>query len=118
MHSNPITTKLIDWGGLVITFICAAICTLVTSTLVIAKEHDAFYSQAPYHLEGGHAFSAHAEVNFLILGSLVTSVFGFVSYFSYCIIARDKGFTAYTAIAGVLLFPSIYLFVTFVSKIA
>jgi hypothetical protein len=118
MHPNLLALKLIDWGGLAITFICAAICTLVTSTLIIAKEHYAFYSQASYHLEGGQAFSAHAEVNFLIFLSLVTSVIGFASYFSYCIIARDKGFTTYTAIAGILLFPSIFLFVTLISKIA
>jgi hypothetical protein len=116
MHFNTTNIKLIDWGGLAIIFICAAICTLVTSTLIIAREHYAFYSQA-YHLEGGQAFSAHAGVNFLILVSIMTSAFGFVSYFSYCIIARDKGFTIYTAIAGILLFPSIYLFVAFISKI-
>jgi hypothetical protein len=109
-RSNESGSSQIDWRGISMILLCAVTCAFVVPTIIIAREHAEFYSQAPYRLEGGEAFSTHAPVNFLVLGALALSGIIVLCFSAYCVFNTDDGFTAHKLISGAFLLPSLYLF--------
>jgi len=98
-----------NWGGLFLIIICVVAATIATSAIILGQQQAQLYNNAPYHLEGGQAFSTFAFTNLLFLFAGVSSI---IASFIYLIIlflpSIRSSLTRHLILSGLFLIPCIY----------